>query len=301
MQDPFKSPDKRCSVYCTEFWEFEDGFTECHPEVFNAQNVLALSDFNRDVFRKLLPNSIRVTKLLYPFQFVHGKLASIKETRIKYGIGPCDFTIFFNFDYASSYFRKNPEGILQAFSVSLKGKNNTKVVFKTMRAKKCKAMSDRLHSLADKLGIATNLITIDDFIPQEDLVNLTNACDVYMSLHRGEGFGLGIAEAMPLGKPVIVTDYSSTTEFCKADNAMLVPYKMVKIHKDQLDHESYKNVTMWAEPDCDAAAEALLRLYNDKGLRTTLGNSAKRFIDAYFSIKNFRCSIDAFLDGDQTT
>ena len=296
MRKPLRPPDEKCKVYCTEFWEFEDGFIDCCPEIFNAQNILALSDFNRAVFRKLIPASIGVSKLLYPFQFIHGTLSPVNLTRQKYGIGANDFAVFFNFDYASSYFRKNPEGILQAFSKSLGAKDGTKVVFKTMRAKKCKAMSDRLHALAHKLGLAEKLVTIDDFIPQEDLVNLTNACDVYMSLHRGEGFGLGIAEAMSLGKPVIVTDYSSTTEFCKPDNSLLIPYKMVKVRPDQIDVEEYRNVTMWAEPDCDAAAEALRRLYNENELRVSLGNSAKKFIDEYFSIENFKQSINAFLD-----
>lgn len=296
MRTPMLSPDNRCSVYGIEFWEFDSGFTEGCPEALKLQNILALSDFNIAVFRKSLPQSIRVSKALYPFQFEHKTLIPHEETRMKYGIGTNDFVAFFNFDYSSSYFRKNPEGILKAFAKAFGDKTDAKVVFKTMRALKCKAMSDRLHAMAEELGLGKKLVTIDSFIPQEDLVNLTDACDVYISLHRGEGFGLGIAEAMSLGKPVIVTNYSSTTEFCKLDNSIPIPYTIVTVHPDQVDNETYRKVSTWAEPDYDSAAEALLRLYNNPGLRAKLGAAAKNFIEDYFSVENFKRSIDAFLD-----
>ena len=295
MRNPLGVPDDRCTVHCIAFWEFEDGFVESCPEVVRAQNVLALSDFNRDVFRKCLPSSIHVDKALYPFQFMHGKLNSIELTRKKYGIAENDFVVFFNFDYASSYFRKNPEGILQAFARSLSDKSDAKIVFKTMRAKKCMKMNKRLHSLADKLGLTDRLITIDDFIPQEELVNLTNACDVYMSLHRGEGFGLGIAEAMSLGKAVVVTDYSATTEFCNSENAITVPYKIVKVPASQIDTDDYKYVKLWAEPDIDAAANALRRLYDDPTLRKTIGEKGRAFVCDYFSAEKIAESLKNLL------
>lgn len=295
MRDPFQSPDKRCNVHCIEFWEFEDGLIESCPEILIAQNILAFSDFNYNVFRKTLPQAISVNKILYPFQFTHKELSPVDLTRQKYSIGANDFVVFFNFDYRSSYFRKNPEGIIQAFAKVLGNKCDTKIIFKTMRAKERKALSDRIHNLAEKFRLSNKLITIDNFIPQEDLVNLTYACDVYISLHRGEGFGLGIAEAMSLAKPVIVTDYSSTTEFCNHQNSVPIPYKIVKPQPNQIDVKEYSDVTMWAEPDYNAAAEALLKLYNDPDLRISIGNAAKKFIDEYFSLENFKQSVDSLI------
>jgi len=295
MRQSFPIPDTRCRLSAIEFWEFEDGFKQSQPEVLSIKNLIAMSDFNCQVFKNLLPQA-NVNKILYPFQFIHGELAPVKATRNKYRIPLNAFMVFFNFDYASSYYRKNPEAILQAFRKAFSESDNAVLVFKTIRAKACKAMSDQLHALAEKLALSSRLITIDDFIPQEDLVNLTNASDAYISLHRGEGFGLGIAEAMTLGKPVIVTDYSATTEFCNAENAMLVPYKMVPVRPDQIDVDPYKYVTSWAEPDIDAAAKALRRLYEDPQLRATLGNNAQAFISNYFSVENFKKSVESFLD-----
>ena len=296
IRSPIPSPDKRCCVHNIEFWEFEDGFIESCPDALISKNVLSLSDFNCAVFRNLLPKSINVWKIQYPFQFEHGELTPLELIRSKYGIGVDDFVVFFNFDYSSSYFRKNPEGILKAFARALSDKTDAKIVFKTMRARKCKNMSDRLQAVAKNLGLHTQLITIDDFIPQEDLANLTNACDVYMSLHRGEGFGLGIAEAMSLGKPVIVTNYSATTEFCSPENSIPIPYTITKITPEQLDNDAYKCVSSWAEPDICAAADALLLLYNNRALREQLGRKASKDIRDQFSTYNFSKSISAFLD-----
>ena len=296
MRDFLAVPDARCRVHGIEFWEFESGFLSGCPEVHRAESVLAMSDFNLEVFRKSLPKNVCVSKVLYPFQFVHGELAPRGLTREKYNIGKDDFVVFFNFDYASSYYRKNPEGLLRAFAKALGGEANAKIVLKTMRAKKRKEMSERLRSLSQELGLSTQLITVDDFILQEDLVNLTGACDVYASLHRGEGFGLGIAEAMSLGKAVVVTDYSSTTEFCNKNNALLVPYEIVDVKDWQVDVDAYKSVEQWAEPDIDAAAAALRKLYDDKELREKIGLQAQKFIKDYFSVENFRESIEKFLD-----
>ncbi len=294
MRQAFVIPDKRCSIHAIEFWEFEDGFKECQPETQWIRNIIAMSNFNFKTFKHQLPYA-NVEKILYPFQFSHGQLSTIESTRKKYGIPIDSFMVFFNFDFRSSYYRKNPEAILFAFSKAFSNSDNAVLVFKTMRAKQRKPISDRLHNLARQLNLESKFITIDDFIPQEELVNLTNACDVYMSLHRGEGFGLGIAEAMTLGKAVIVTDYSAPTEFCNKDNALLIPFTMVPVTPDQLDIEEYKYVSKWAEPDISAAAKSLKLLYKNADLRQKLGNAAKVHIESLFSVENFRKSIREFL------
>lgn len=294
MRKPCRISDRRCTSHVIEFWEFEDGFKEEHPEVLHIKNIIAMSDFNRDAYQKQLPHA-NIRKVLYPFQFRHTALSPTRDTRQKYGIPADSFMVFFNFAFQSSYFRKNPEGILQAFRKCFAPSDKACIVFKTMKAKKYKDTYERLLKLAQELRLDKQLIIIDDFIPQEDLVNLTNACDVYMSLHRGEGFGIGIAEAMSLRKPVIVTDYSSTTEFCNPDNALPVPYRMIPVLPEQIDTDTYWHVTQWADPDIDAAADALRQLYEKPELRIKIGSAAKCFIDDYFSVANFKKSVEAFL------
>ena len=279
------------------FWEFESGFLDAYPFMWTKKCVIGMSDFNVTHFRNVLPHSAEVFKILYPFRVPAISPLPVDETRARYGLRTDDFIVFFNFDYASSYGRKNPDGCLRAFAKALSDKTNAKLVFKTMRAKSHPDDVAKLMALADDLGVRDRVVSIDDYLPDADIVSLTNACDVYMSLHRGEGFGLGIAEAMSLGKPVVVTDWSSTTEFCKPDCSMPVSYKIVKTPKDKIDHPYYATLKEWAEPDIDDAARSLKKLYDNPVLRQNLGHKARESIRVQFSIENFRDSVLKFLEG----
>jgi glycosyltransferase involved in cell wall biosynthesis len=82
------------------------------------------------------------------------------------------------------------------------------------------------------------------------------ACDCFVSLHRAEGFGLNIAECMGKGKIVIATDFSGSTDFTRPSNSLLVPYKMAAVGKGSYMHGGGQ---WWAEPDHDAAVDAMRR------------------------------------------
>ena len=170
---------------------------------------------------------------------------------------------------------------------------NAMMILKTVASSEFPERVQELRGLVDGLGIADKVKFFDDYLTQRDVLNLTNACDVYLSLHRAEGFGLGIAEAMSLGKPVIVTDYSSTTEFCNASNSIPVGYKIVKMGAS--DNKLYSAAKRWAEPNVDEAAQALSRLYADPKLRSALGAAAKESILSQYSVANFRESVLVYL------
>lgn len=279
------------------FWEFTSGLMEYNPAIADAKTIIAMSDFNLEVFRKILPDDVNVKKILYPFFFEDGSIPSQEEIRRKYSIPEHAFVVFFNFDYGSSFNRKNPDGAIRAFASAFAATPDAFLVFKTKGAGNHREERQRLLDLADELKIKDRIAMIDDYIPQHDIYGLTGACDVYLSLHRGEGFGLGIAEAMSLGKPVVITDYSSTTEFCNAVNSIPVPYSIVKVPDGMHDHPCYHAVKEWAEPDIAAAADALVKLYKTPSARSSLGEAAKASVNEHFSSGNFRKSMDAFLEG----
>lgn len=215
------------------FWEFESGLLEFDPRLDDGAQILAMSDFNLEVFRKMFRtapgDASRVAKILYPLRFEADGLPPAKDVRARFGIGADDFVVFYNFDLGSSCGRKNPEGALRAFAAAFAGDPRAKFAMKVMGAKKHSAAFARLMQLAEELGARGQVVAVTDYLPQRELYALTNACDVYLSLHRGEGFGLGVAEAMSLGKAVIVTDHSGTSEFCRPDTALLVPYEIVPV------------------------------------------------------------------------
>lgn len=279
------------------FWEFESGFLYGYPDMVTVESVIAMSDFNASYFRNTLPSSVSVVKILYPFNYRTIRPNPPSTIREKYKINDNEFTVYFNFDFGAAFNRKNPDGVMKAFAKAFKSIPNARLIFKTKSASSHKARVEELYALSESLGIKNRFTMINDHISLQEVFDLVNACDVYISLHRGEGFGMTVAEAMAMGKPVVSTDWSATTEFCKHDCTIPVPYKLVSVKPEQIDHPYYKEVEAWAEPDIDAAADALLKLYENPLLRNELGRKAAAFIRNYFSVDNFRKSINAFLDG----
>lgn len=276
------------------FWEFESGLLQGYPVLAERSgDVIAMSDFNFNYYKTVFNNNRNVHKILYPLRVTSTTKLSKEEAREKFNIPKNAFVVFYNFSYRSGLDRKNPEGVLKAFAESLANYNDTLLVFKTAAAKDFPERVRQLKATAANLGLSNKVVFIDEYFGNQDILNLTNACDVYISLHRAEGFGLGIAEAMSQGKSVIVTNYSSTTEFCNNTNSIPVGYEIVKMPPS--DNELYSAAEKWAEPNIKEGAEALLKLYKDPEMRTRLGAAAKESILHQFSIERFKTSVEEYL------
>lgn len=271
------------------FWEGEHGILEVWPFLGGTDSVIGMSDFNVAYFKKDLPDA-KVCKILYPLRKLDVKLVPAEEMRRRYGISPDEFVVFFNFDFGS-YHRKNPKATIRAFAQGLADRPNARLVFKTMGARAHADQLAELKALAAELGVADRFTVITDYLPHAELYSLTAACDVYISLHRGEGFGIGMAEAMLFGKPVVATDWSASTEFVREGSAMPIPYKLVPIKPE----EYFVSMKEWAEADVSAAAAALRRLYDDRAFREEIGRRGKEFIEDHFSLENFKASVETFL------
>ena len=131
-------------------------------------------------------------------------------------------------------------------------------------------------SVADLRG--TVLLT--ETLSRADIYALEAACDCFVSLHRSEGFGLAVAEAMYLGKPVISTDWSATSEFVNATNGCPVRAPLVTLERN---HGPYAKGSTWADPDPAHAAEYMRRLFADPALGAALGAAARATIESRFS------------------
>ena len=291
-----KSPDRVHALLA--FWEYESGFDFAFPgSTQSRMPLIAMSDFNARHFRSILSPNVPVFKIRYPLLFKGYAMTPPEVIRARYHIQPGTFIVFFNFDYGSSYYRKNPEAVLKAFAKAFSPKDDVVLLLKTSHAKQYLNTAKRLRTLAEELSLVPNrLIIIDGAVPQCDMSGLFNACDVYISLHRGEGFGIGMAEAMSCGKPVIATNYSANTEFCTKETSIPVPFSLTKPSNDEIDHPAYRNVTSWAEPDIEFAASALARCRSDRAFAMHIGSQAALFIRNYFSPENFKNDVEHFLD-----
>jgi glycosyltransferase involved in cell wall biosynthesis len=107
-----------------------------------------------------------------------------------------------------------------------------------------------------------------------------NACDAYVSLHRSEGFGLTVAESMFLGKPVLSTNWSATSEFLDLQNGCPVKYRLVELEST---YGPYAKGQTWADPSPEDAARYMLKLVNDPTYANSLGKAAARTIREKFS------------------
>ena len=181
---------------------------------------------------------------------------------------PDDFMFMFSFDYLSVFKRKNPLALVDAYRRAFPSRDEASLVIKCINQEQDPASHRRLMSaVADR----PDIVVVDRYLDPGDKNALTATCDCYVSLHRSEGFGLTMAEAMYLGKPVIATGYSGNLDFMDADNAYLVDYELVEIGTDA---SPYPPHGVWAEPDVEHAARLMRQVYDDPAESRARGERA---------------------------
>jgi glycosyltransferase involved in cell wall biosynthesis len=151
-------------------------------------------------------------------------VTSSHSVREKIGLSDEHFIFLFSFDLFSSYERKNPDGVVRAFSESCGDRKDARLIIKTSGAYAYPKELGRLKSCIAESRNAHHIILIEDSYPRNEFMSLMNAVDCYISLHRSEGFGLGMFEAMVMGKPVIGTAYGGNLEFMRNTHSLLVDY-----------------------------------------------------------------------------
>lgn len=244
------------------WWEFDDYFH--FDDAFQyVDEVIVMTDFIKTAVAKVKPDNVKLTKMTYPFIPDWQILAEKEDVRSKYNIPKDAFTFFFNFDYLSSFERKNPLGLLKAFQQFADDKPDVRLVLKTIN---CNTDSDNkkaLDEFVQQNNLQDKIIFINETLSRNEIMTLINAMDCYISLHRSEGLGLGMMEAMYLGLPVIGTAYGGNMDFMNEENSFLVKYSMTKV---QNDFGPYKAGWLWAEPDVEHASECMEQVYGNKEL-----------------------------------
>ncbi|MFQ4146654.1 glycosyltransferase [Chlorogloeopsis sp. ULAP02] len=201
-------------------------------------------------------------------------------TKQALGLPENKFIFLFIFDFCSIFERKNPLAVIEAFQLAF-GKENQDVllVIKFSNAKYFPEQLQKLKALAEKFK---NIKLIDNYLLKDELNALIYHCDCYVSLHRSEGFGLTMAEAMFYGKPVIATAYSANTEFMNIGNSFLVKYSLVRLAED---YGAYKKGNVWAEPDINHAADLMQYVFHNYEKAKQVGAKAAQDIQSVLSPK----------------
>lgn len=202
----------------------------------------------------------------------------------RFGFSGDEFVFLVAFDSFSFIQRKNPIGTLKAFARAFDGVTDVRLVIKTQnRTKVTDPVQQKVWDQVDALLKGdTRVHILDETLTYDDLLRLKKGSDCYISLHKSEGWGFGMIEAMNLGVPVVATGYSGNMDFCTPDTVWLVDYTEAPLGPD--DYIFVRDGQKWAEPDVDDAARQLHAVYSDAETRTARAAAAHRFVQENFSV-----------------
>jgi glycosyltransferase involved in cell wall biosynthesis len=242
------------------FWEVERIPEAFRGAIETVDEIWAGSDFVADAFRAVTDRPVRTVPIPLPEPDVP------EMSRGRLGLPEGRFVVLVTFDYLSVAERKNPVGAIEAFMRAFPhpSPDGPVLVVKSLNA------HHRPHQ-AERTALAAagrdDILLVDRHVTRAEQLAMTRSADVLLSLHRSEGLGLHLMEAMWLGTPTIATRYSGNMQFCTDDNCALVDAgRSVVVAGDGYLPPGAE----WAEPDLDQAADALRRMIADDAWRRRL-------------------------------
>ena len=262
------------------YWELPALPEEMITEIARVDEIWVASAFVRDVFLRY------TTKPIHVMPCVVEPVADPAISREDLGLPGEDVVVFLvTFDANSTIARKNPYGAIKAFEEAFgTGRTDVRLVVKVINLADYPVVRRDLRRHVERLG---GLLIESDMAPGE-IAALIKHSDVYVSMHRSEGFGLGLAEAMYFARPVIATGNSGNMDFMTALNSCLVGYRSMVVHRNELmDNPTamvlYQPGNLWVDPDVHDAARLMRWLVEHPEERARLGRRGADDIRAHYS------------------
>lgn len=212
-----------------------------------------------------------------------------ERSRADFGLADGVFTVLSLLHLDSGYARKNPIAAVRAFRQAFGNRTDVRLLVKVTADA---VLPWAEWELTEAIGGAANIQVMNTVLSRADQAALLHQVDAIMSLHRSEGFGLPLAEAMLSGKPVIATGWSGNMEFMTPDCAALVGYRLVPVVDPQ---GIYDTRQVWAEPDIGEAAVWLRRLCDETGLAKALGAAGAHHATARLGLPAYAAAVSAAL------
>lgn len=197
-------------------------------------------------------------------------------SRQDFGIPEQCFVFLSMFDIHSIAQRKNPYGSISAFRMAFAADDTSAaLVIKINNADEAS-----VKSLQEFIGEHRNILIVQRHLSRQEVNALIGMCDCFVSLHHSEGFGLGPAEAMALGKVALLTNWSGNTEYMTTKNCIGVDYTLTALDRD---YGPYEKGQVWASPNIEDAAQAMREVAQNSALAEEIGRNARRTIEEDFS------------------
>ena len=246
----FRSTDRHAARFLDELW--------------------VASDYVRDAVAREV--DIPVSVMPVPIESPKGELLNRAQLDL-----PDAFTFLFVFDFWSGE-RKNPTAVIRAFTRAFEPDEGPVLILKSVHGRDWKPR--QLEAVEEAAAERSDILIRDGYVAPHERDSLIAACDCYVSLHRSEGLGLTMAEAMACAKPVIATGHSGNLEFMSRENSHLVHYRLVDIPSTWW---AYTPGAQWAEPDVEAAATIMRHVWEHPDEARVLGEAGRQDVLARFA------------------
>ncbi|MDF2695363.1 MAG: methyltransferase, FkbM family [Labilithrix sp.] len=256
------------------FWELSEFPAMWRSAFDHVDEVWTTSEFTRSAVASATEKPVRVVPLP-----IEPPSEPTSFTRRSVGLGETDaFTFVVNFDYLSLHRRKNPVGAILAYSAAFAESDGARLIVKSINGHLRPLDVEHVKSFAGK---RTDIVFQDRYVSSSAMKAMIELSDAYVSLHRSEGYGLNLADAMAVGTPTIATSYSGNLDFMDATTAELIPYSLTEVGPGA---HPYDASALWAEPDLDAAADAMRRLFDSPDYAAALAARARDHVGRNFSL-----------------
>ena len=264
-------------------WELEEFPKEWTPAIDLVDEIWTPSEFTSESIRKVTDKPV----ITIPYNVTAE--TDVKYDRKYFNLPEDKFLFLVMFDANSTMTRKNPFGAIEAFKKAFLPDDDTVgLVIKTNNAEE-----EKLKPVKNLLDGYKNVYFITDILEKKAVNSLIADVDVFVSLHRAEGFGLVMAEAMLNGTVCIATNWSSNTEFMNNQVACMVDYSFTTLEKDM---SPYRKGAKWADADTYEAAEYMKKLHEDSEYREQLSKSAKSYIKEKLGMDRIKEMIESRID-----
>ena len=267
------------------FWELERIPDTWLPALERVDEILAASSFIEEAFRRV------TRKPMFRLPIPLGETQDSGLERPDFALRDGTFVFLTTFDFNSSIERKNPFAVVEAFREAFPlGREDVQLLIKSSNGHRYPEMFLRLLRQAAE---DPRIVVRDEILESRHLHALHRCVDAYVSLHRAEGFGLGLAECMRLGKPVIATGWSGNLDFMSDDDSCLVGYELRSVEEGQYP---FWQGQRWAEPDISHAAARMRRLADDPAFAARIGERASARIRDTLSPQKIGAHLAGHLD-----